>query len=38
MPGAARTREGVGEGDKLGHDGDDGCLGLLAALTEATVG
>ena len=29
--------EGVGEGDEFAHDGDEGQLGLLAAVAEALV-
>ena len=37
LPEAVGAEEGVGEGDELAHDGDEGHHGQLAALAEALV-
>ena len=34
---AVGAEDGVGEGDELAHDGDEGHLGFLAAVAEALV-
>lgn len=35
MPEAVCAEEGVGEGDGLAYDGDEGHVGLLAMIAEA---